>query len=194
MISHKYKCIFPRIGKNASTTIISYFKKIDSDIIDEGHLMVSIGIKEYLKSKNIDHYFKFAFVRNPYDRLYSAWNEFKKPNRFIELKNTLKNLTVLDYFDKFIEFSFSIDHIHWKPQYDILYSNDELLVDYIGKVENIRQDIIQITKTISAPFIDNIPTENQSNKSLKEYWYTDKIKDIVYTKYRNDFIYFNYDR
>lgn len=108
MISHKYKFICPRIGKNASSSLIAFFLNFDSDLIDEGHTSILYGFDNFLKLKEkeaLQSYFKFAFVRNPYDRLVSAYQEFIRPEQFHDLKPLINRDRDLDLNKVLNEFS-----------------------------------------------------------------------------------------
>jgi len=78
MISHKHKCIFLHIPKAAGTSIERFLRDIDPDIPSK--VLRKRGFSRFLN----DHldYYVFSIVRNPYDRLVSAWKwgEFKLRN------------------------------------------------------------------------------------------------------------------
>ena len=67
------KCIFFHIPKTAG---ISLVKALFGDL-DWGHRDVNYYINVFDK-KRFNDYFKFTFVRNPYDRLFSAYSFLKK--------------------------------------------------------------------------------------------------------------------
>lgn len=208
MISHKYRFACPRLGKNASSTLVKYFRKLDSDLIDEGHLSVmGSGFYYFLKGgyfagKNTDEYFKFGFVRNPYDRLVSAFYEFKNPTSFTDIKRDVRidprfNLQeVTDNFDKFVDMALEHEHIHWKIQHEMLHHRRKILVDYVGHVETIDYDLKQICDRIG---IDNsnidIPIVRQSKgRGHWSEYYTDELREKVYNHYKLDFETFGYDK
>jgi len=64
-INEKTKTIFIHVPKTAGTSM--------EDMGFLGRVITRhYGIDHYAKEVDIDKYFKFAFVRNPYDRLKSA--------------------------------------------------------------------------------------------------------------------------
>ena len=69
----KKKCIFFHIPKTAG---ISLVKALFGDL-DWGHRDVKY-YRNVFNKKKFDSYFKFTFVRNPYDRLFSAYSFLKK--------------------------------------------------------------------------------------------------------------------
>ena len=44
--------------------------------IDKMHLYYDV-IYEFISKKVLDNYFKFCIIRNPYNKVYSAWNFIK---------------------------------------------------------------------------------------------------------------------
>lgn len=109
----------------------------------QGH---HIRIKE-AKGINLDDYFKFVFVRNPFDRLVSTWEI-----PFIKFRYS---------FDEFVEIDTSntispnkhYRKCDWlaKTQYDIVSDGGKLLVDYVGKYENINEDFEYVRKKLDIP-------------------------------------------
>ena len=208
MISRKYNFFCPRMGKNASSTLVSYFQNFDTNLIDEGHeAILDTGLEAFMRGDHrcrvvdpsfFDDCFKFAFVRNPYDRLVSAWFEFKKEGMFWNVKDDLpedvRKATIED-FNSFVEFTRTYDHIHWCVQTDTLYSGEKQLVDYIGKFENLNDEINALCAMIG---IDNsgveVPFVRKSAGRGKKYagYYSEESIDYVSRKYASDISTFGY--
>ena len=206
MISHKYRFICPRIGKNASSTLVEYFRQFDKNLIDEGHESVlGSGFAAFLESPFMggqDHrgYYKFAFARNPYDRLVSAFHENQNPASFRDIKTLVNNdkdfilQNILTDFSEFVRMSLKYPHIHWKSQHEMIHYDNKILVHYVGHVETIRDDIDQICKRVG---INNknveIPVVRKSpqRKHYSSYYSSDLI-EIVKKIYKKDLEYFKY--
>jgi len=131
-------------------------------------------------------YFKFCFVRNPYDRAVSGWNylmEVQKLNidfdKYLKMKNIVSEN---EYW-----------HVFLSQYQTILDENGNIFVDYIGKFENIENDFQIILQKIGFNKIKHTPTfyNRRKNDNYKKY-YTQEALDIINTIYENDFIYFNY--
>lgn len=106
------------------------------------HLTAAEYVDLHFVSQEIfDTYFKFAFVRNPIDRLYSTY----KYKRFIDYLS----------FDDFIKLKLEnfinseTESFFFKPQYEYLYGNKQLLVDFVGKLENLDKDFEYILKKLN---------------------------------------------
>src|SRR6056297_659079 len=150
-VENKYKCIFIHVPKTAGTSIAeSLFGNIDPKMGHKGHKR----IKHYFvyNQKKFQNYFKFAFVRNPWDRLYSAYNylEKKKGNK----KDKKFSEKYLNY-ESFKDFVYSLQKEskktkiilsfnHFLPQHYFLKLNNELVIDKIGHFEKINKDFKEI--------------------------------------------------
>ena len=205
MISHKYKFICPRIGKNASSTLVVYFKKFDKKLIDEGHRSVlGKGFAAFLKGPycRFDHstYFKFAFSRNPFDRLVSAFYEYRKADQFADIKNLVRRHSTLEVektikdFESFVEMTHVFPHIHWNCQYDMIHNKGKLLVDFIGKVETLGRDINVICKKVGIKNDQTAIPQVRSSVNKKDYttYYTSSLREKVGLTYAKDLSYFGY--
>lgn len=127
------------------------------------------------------NYFKFAFVRNPWDRVVSAWknrSSIEKFEDFIKVIPAQKNHTDLFW--------------HTLPQYDHIYDeNENLMVDKVYRVENLQDDLKEICKNFELNYSE-IGKMNSSNR--KPYWeyYTDEMANKVSEIYKKDIEKFNY--
>src|SRR6187402_3169911 len=75
MISHKHQCIFVHIPKTAGNSINRVF-----GVGWENHKDLARYHAE-IPRETFERYFKFAIVRNPWDRLLSDYNYQKKKSR-----------------------------------------------------------------------------------------------------------------
>ena len=206
MISHKYRFFCPAIGKNASSTLVQYFGNLDDQLVDEGHEAVIVGLNQFLNGKYFEHvdvkdYFIFAFVRNPLDRLISAFYEFRREDQFFPLKNKIEkdpNLVLektLTDFGEFVNMTQRHEHIHWKSQYDIIHEDDQCLVHHIGKVESIELDLNLLCNILK---IDNnnqpIPCIRPSKgRGRSSEYYDESLINKVRNIYYKDIKAFGYD-
>ena len=72
MINHDLKCIFVEVPKTGTTSISSIIGKPAKP-----HLTI-VEIQNQVTKQQIDEYFKFAFVRNPWDRALSLYRYILK--------------------------------------------------------------------------------------------------------------------
>jgi len=144
-------------------------------------------------------YFKFAFVRNPYDRLVSCYNDkiFNgRKNEDIILKN---NFYVNMPFKEFVKKVFSIPDLradqHIRSQYySLTDEKGNLLVDFIGKFENLEKDYKFVCKKIGIKNPKSLPHKNKSKrKNDYRQYYDEEARKIVEKRYKKDLEVFGYE-
>ena len=97
MINHEHKCIFIHINKCGGCSVDQFFTGSF-----QGHLKAL----EYKKSypNDFNNYFKFTFVRNPWDRVVSAYHHFSSETSFKEYVVGGKKLVpIFRFFDEYID-------------------------------------------------------------------------------------------
>ena len=130
--------------------------------------------------------FTFTFVRNPWDRLVSAWKHFHPDWPFEQYVKHIA--TVL--FDR--DSKFWTDVWHTLPQYGHLHDDrGQLVVDLVGRFENLERDFNLILTKIGAPKIE-LPMLNRTKHSHYSEYYTPSLVDIVEDLYQKDIEAFGY--
>jgi hypothetical protein len=137
--------------------------------------------------------FKFTFVRNPWDRLLSAYFYLKQGGRNKQYKRwAQENLSEFNSFEDFVKRWLTRQNVnselHFKPQYKFLcISNSEPCVDYIGYFENLKQAYNEI-KSILGTGKELAKTNTALDNSEYDYrdYYTHKSKEIVRESYHED--------
>jgi len=166
----------------------------------------------YVSEEQFNTYFKFAFVRNPWARIVSEYKYRGHANRF-PFKEYL--------FHRFPYPSWADEYCHVIPQYDFLYdSQGKLLVDFVGKYENLKKDFDEICLKLDIPLQD-LPHANRSlslsqrnrdwvqlARNIKGFlngqrkantfshyteYYDDESKEFVTKLYQNDIKAFGYE-
>ena len=183
MINHKYKYIYTKVAKAGSTSIQKMLKETsdEKDLTHLGHWHLADDIDEDTKD-----YFKFTFVRNPWDRAVSYYHYKKKkekqnnkisyftkftfeqfllePHRFIKEYNWAKDSPHLEKL---------IKEVHWYDnQIDWLVNDKGVpLVDYVGKLENLDKEFPIICDRLGIPNV-KIMHKNKSNHDVYTKCYT----------------------
>jgi|3_EtaG_2_1085321.scaffolds.fasta_scaffold08299_5 hypothetical protein len=146
-VSTKDKFIFFHIAKTAGSSIHIALKDryglVRSERADPPPLIHHIGPEVYL-SQHPEHsgYFKFAFVRNPFDRILSAYMEFiQMPHRTNYPLNIHKYNSFEVFCCSFATSAWCLDP-HFKKQSELLYKDGNLLVNEVGKFENLQDNLI----------------------------------------------------
>jgi len=181
-ISDKYQYVYIHVPKTAGMAITSTLLKIDLNDHqkifkkeangDRGALWH--GTAEILDDTR-RNYFKFCFVRNPWDRMVSFYTYHKKKHS--------EKIT----FNEFCERVRTSSLDWWRPQVDYTQT-----VDFIGRYENIQDDFKILCRKINFPYIP-VKKQNVSNnsRSYKEF-YSLVTRDVVENIYKEDIKTFEY--
>ena len=174
-------CLFFHIPKTAG---ISVSKSLFGDV-KWGHRSVSF-YKSYYGEDTFNTLYKFCFVRNPYKRLFSAYTFLKQGginNQDLEFsKSYLKEYTNFNEFVlKGLEKKEIMNWVHFKPQYTFICDeNDKVVMDFIGKVENLNTDFNTVCKQLNIK--SELQTLNKSKNIKNEF--SKEIKNIIKLKYQ----------
>ena len=137
-----------KMGKNAGTTLWKH--KLLKQV--SGYSWGTTGEDDFINwiSKETDknlmkEYFKFAVVRNPFDRIVSAYTHIWRSNRFKPKWFNRDKYTSIDGgdFDKFVQHCMwnkvkdEPSNRHWVPQTWYTHCNGELKMDYLLHTENL---------------------------------------------------------
>jgi len=208
IISHSKKFIYIHLYKTAGTSLKSALKDYDnysfrsSTIKDKIRFLLNIYPKVYGKqySKHInaidlkkiipneifENYYKFGFVRNPWDWQVSLYHYMLKDKSHFQH----------ELIKKMYDFS---TYIKWRVNNDIHFQKDyfydkkgNCLVDFIGRFEKLEQDYYFICKQLNIKQKE-LPKLNVSNKKDYRSFYSDKTKDMVAKTFKKDIDFFKYE-
>lgn len=148
-----------------------------------------------------NNYFKFSIVRHPLDWLVSIYSFFteQKDEAFHEVFQTFEDFNrFIDFFIAQAENNFEginfylLDFSSKSPQRDFLYDEQgNLLVDFVGKFENINEDFAKICKIIGNRDVQ-LPHINKSKHGHYLDYYTPETKRQIYSILKEDFKTFDY--
>lgn len=188
MVSADLKCVFIHIPKCAGSSINQDLKL--QSIGFSGHSPASCHF-DYLGD-----YFSFTFIRNPYDRVASAYKYFQKltsGHRWYKRNSIIADAAAKMNFNEFVnhildfqklmvreEGSFE-SGIHFQP-FD--YFLDEK-INYIGRFEDIQKDYSYIRSRLNLPVKILRKTNSTNNNDYKEI-YSGNAERIVYNIYNQD--------
>lgn len=217
-VSQESRYVYFRIPKAANSTIVNTLAYYDRNLNFNPNDSTASKTKEkysnflltnvFTQKQLHEKYFLFTFVRNPYSRVLSAYldkildkkekydsSHYKKyRNKMFKFSNSKK--ITFENFVIYLENGGLYDNPHWTPQLDLI-PVDIGKLDFIGKQENLEDDINHITLKLFNS--DKVEThsklfhETGANNLIKEY-YTKELQDKVYTLYKDDFDSFKYDR
>jgi hypothetical protein len=152
---------------------------------------------EELDGKYSD-YFKFAFVRNPWDRLLSCYLD-----KLSEEGPGMKSPPALAArvypgmpFAEFVEVVHDTPdknaNIHFRSQCSVIcrWGEDRLIMaDFIGRFENLEADFETVVDRIGDSRVQKMPhlmkAKSRKSRSYQEF-YDERLKNLVYERYRED--------
>lgn len=141
-------------------------------------------------------YFTFAFTRNPWGRLYSAWSYLIDDKRIKRDKQWREFLLTFRDFNDFVETWLSEENalrqIHFSSQCSFLEDRfGGISLDYIGRYENLKDDVRYISDKIGRDII--LSHINKSDSTDFRPLYSSKSVDRVADVYKKDIELFGYD-
>lgn len=187
----KHRCIFVHIPKCAGTSIRqSLFGTVG------GHRTL-IGYQTILPRRIFNESLKFTFVRNPWDRLASAFFFLKNREMKSNKKWEKENLSQFDTFDSFVRQWVTRENVwtysHFRPQYHFIrLEGKKPAVDFIGFYENLRSDFALLCEQLKSSA--TLRQENRNSRRTRDYRenYTDETRRIVAEVYAEDIELFGY--
>jgi hypothetical protein len=205
MISHPHRAIFFHVGKTAGRSVERMFVEALPDplVADRDRLFgldAELGI--YLQHATcatvmrlvgrqvFDGYFKFAIVRNPYTRLYSAYRY-----------NFDHYSTLYGSFGDFIRLlpEVAVDSArllgsHLIPQTHYVEVDGRQVVDYVGRFEEIGAVAAYLNERLSrlAPLVRPLVPQQPAGPFDYPALYDDEMVRIMQSVYRSDFDMFGY--
>lgn len=216
IIDNNRKFVFIAVAKTGSTSITRRLGIFKDPIPKYYHM----HLKDIVDRYDVKSYYKFAFVRNPYDRLVSLYYDLKQSKGHLRWSYPILKYKNFHDFVLNLPESPCLNFIHLRPQFEYLQINGEVNIDFIGRFENLIEDFKIIEKKLSLnheqlPHYRKRETSLNNNfqsalhakiikfikiKMLKknpENWedeYTESTKNIVKMIYKKDFEVFGYEK
>jgi hypothetical protein len=184
------------------------------------------AVNEYSRYMNVHHdastmqraylprgasdYFKFAFVRNPFDRLVSCYEDKVRRqtqhNGRYYFDSHYNHILIRSLFGSrfYPEMSFAdfvqlvaripdwLADSHFKSQYAMLFRHGRKIPDFIGHFENLEEDWKPLAQSYGLPAL-----ANRNTNALRDWrtYYSDRaVVECVAKRYRSDLAHFGYER
>jgi len=193
-------------------------KQIKMDENTDKHTIRKFGKYRYFLSHQdmeqciLKNYFKFTFVRNPYTKIYSAYQYLKRRLNESTMRNKIRNsYENYDYFKDFNTFVKNYKNINnisyfhaFIPQYEQLIDfSGNINIQYIGKTETLDRDFVEILTIIGITQMSEHANfmyyGNKINESLNSEEniitsYTEETFQFVNSFFSKDFDVFGYTK
>lgn len=205
IVSHRHRFIFTAIPKTGTHSVRQALRPhlCENDLeqvglfvnkrfpfpelaaITHGHISLQ-QVRPFVGESAFRDYFKFAFVRNPFDRFvsYCAFmtrdsDAFQRDPRRV-MRKILFQVRPLK-------------HVLFQPQHSFVGNDDgDLVVDQIGRVEEMQVSFDAICEKIGIPKI-SLGRMNGSRHGSYRTYYDDELAEGVASLYRRDLDLFKYE-
>jgi hypothetical protein len=226
MICREFNCLFVHIPKTAGQSIEQFFMnalgldwerdreslwlQANEDPRCGTEKLAHLSAAEYtgcgyVTPEEFSGFFKFSFVRNPWDRILSEYR----------YRNYFQHRSFRDFvLNKLPGPGWDDQYRHVMPQYDMLHDEQgNLLVDFVGRFESLQQDFDRICGVLGIT-MSTLPHRNPSDKKSRDLkrklrnflfrngenglrhasdFYDDETRDAVARYYRKDIETFGYE-
>ena len=205
IISHQHRFVFAAIPKTGTHSVRQALREhLSADdlaqvglfvnkrfpfeelaAIRHGHITLA-QIRPFLGEEAFSGYFKFAFVRNPFDRFVSYCAFMTRADGAF-LKNPRQVMHYILFQAR------PMQHILFQPQHTFVTDGDDrLLADEIGRVEDMQGSYAALCARIGIPSAPLGQVNGSQRGSYRDY-YDQTLIDGVAELYRRDLDLFGYD-
>ena len=130
-------------------------------------------------------YFKFAFVRNPWDRLVSAYSDRlnrprRRPGRLFQTTNT---------FDEYVHFEARRGKLFQHKQ--LAGADGQITLDFIGRFETLQEDFATVCTRLGIGIA--LPHVNRTHHRPYHQYYDVALRDFVARHWQRDIEAFGYE-
>jgi chondroitin 4-sulfotransferase 11 len=201
MISHPFRCLYIHIPKTGGNSVNRMFGVKWEDHKDLGRYAAE------LEPAVFAHYYKFAIVRNPWERIFSDYNYQKKKSRERDSKLFLYDAAGrVRTFRTWLEAVMDQPHryaphhwggevstgIHrWSPQVDWISLEGRVAVDRVLRLESIDDDLAAVSRHLHLP-ATRLPHRNRRWHWHYSWYYDRTSRDLVASYYERDIAAFGY--
>jgi hypothetical protein len=201
MISHQLRCIFVHIPKTAGNSVNRAF-----NIEWQDHKDLARYAAE-LPPETFESYYKFAIVRNPWERILSDYNYQLKKSRPEASKLFVRRETGgRRHFREWLETALADPKryppaawggdvspgIHrWSPQVDWITVGGRIAVDRVLRMEHLPEDFFAVCSALGLPQT-RLPHRNRRFHWPYRWYYDDEARRLVEDYYQGDIEAFGY--
>jgi hypothetical protein len=205
IISERHKFIFVAIPKTGTHSVrralrphmgendleqVKLFDRKDFPIpelaqLRHGHISLT-QLRPFLEAEKFDSYFKFAFVRNPFDRFvsYCAFMTRERKDFERDPKAVMRHILAAPG---------ARQHVLFQPQHSFISDEKgELLTYFVGRVEEMQASFNEICDRIGIPRAD-LEKANESSRGNYRQYYDQQLAEGVAKLYARDLELFGYE-
>jgi len=189
IINHDKKFVFVCVPKTASTSFRALLGASLSSLPHIYHKNISDILSE---NPDLENYFKVAFVRNPYSRIISAYQNLVSDSGHHEAHGEILSFKNFDDFIFNFKKTNCRDFKHLQTQTSYTHKDGKLMIDFVGKFEKLNEDFLILKKILNLGDL-KLPHLRPTSYFFDKNSVSKKCKDKIYDIYEEDFINFGYD-
>ena len=208
-INHDLKAIFipiPKTGEFYMQKILEQFYNFKTIQFADNlfsHLKENGSLKYFkryihhdelnvMTEEKWNNYYKFTIIRNPYDRIVTAW-------KFLKSEKKMDDITFEDFLNEYSKCNDYVFTCAFTSQYKhLLDENNEIKINYICKTENINEDLVNVLTKLGCEIkhqtaimggsVFNGKNENENYCNF----YNQQTIELVNNYFKDDFDNFNF--
>lgn len=144
-----------------------------------------LNAKMNMTPQKWESYYKFSFIRNPYDRIISGWNHMNKQipfKEYVKMKNFVSDMEFI--------------HVFMNQSKHIMNEHGQIITNFIGHFETLEEDLDKVLNHLKVFYRIHNPYQIvNSHKHLHfSKYYDQETLNIVNTLIADDLKHFDYKR
>ncbi len=207
IVLHQYKTIYVPIPKVACSSLkVVCAELLNIEVRGSVHEIKYPGIQGTSMDSTYKDYFKFCFVRNPWDRLVSCYSnkigKDKRVNNRYFKNGTARILVKYGVFKAGMSFEASVKatvsipdvdaDTHFRSQYLFITDKEgNVNVEFIGKFEKLDDDFEKVCKMMGLSYMQ-LPHEEKTAHEHYSVYYNEETRQMVAERYKKDIDMFGY--
>ena len=141
-------------------------------------------VRAALPEETFNRYFKFAFVRNPWDWLVSWYHYLGQSPSHPEYAV----VSGMKDFEGYL--AWRVGHAFQLQKHMVAGPEGQLLVDFVGRFEKLEEDFGKVCATVGVRA--DLAHHNQSRHRDYRFYYTNRTRELVETFWAEDIEFFGY--
>lgn len=201
LISHSHRFVFVHVPKVAGTSMRSALEPYCEQYLKRriGHFLgrfnflrfpsphlTAAAARRLVGPEVYDAYTSFCFVRNPWDWQVSLYHYIRQTPHHFQHEVVLQLTSFDDYLDWRLNHDLRLQNVF------VLNQQGQLLVDRIGRLENVEADFAEIMDSVGLPNV-RVPHVNKSKHKDYRSYYSDENRERVAQAFKADIEMFGYD-
>lgn len=204
IVSDKNGFVFLQNYKVMYSALRDFMRNNLAEFADRSDASYALNSYVDLTSPRYTDYFKFSIVRNPWDRITSAYRdklcrgpEHENYRNYRESIGAIMECGPDIGFETFARYIAQIPNSHanqhWLSQYANLYRKGDLLIDYVGRYEDLESSLGQISKKTGFQWCPgHVHRTAPDGLSYRDYYDSKEVVELVAKHYGDDVDAFGY--